>query len=125
MTRTAKHPTLLKKIGIGGLSFLIFLVGASIYGNTMWRYRLVLRDEPLILGAPAPFVYAGVIVSCILLLILWCLSIIQNRHIGWGLRERRTRSNPLLWEDIILFVVPGSMVGTVGTALFINSYFDK
>jgi heme exporter protein D len=125
MIRTARRCTLLDKLGIGGISLLVLFAGVIIHINTLWRYRLVLRDEPRILGAPAPFVYTGALFSLIVLFIIWVIAADQNRRIGWGVREGRTRASPLQWEDVILCVVPGVMLGTIGTALFINSYFDR
>jgi hypothetical protein len=125
MAYSAKRRTLLGIIGIGGLSIFILLAGALIYFDTIWRYRLVLRDEPLILGVPAPFCYLGVVCS---LLILWIVRVVaaaQNRRIGWGIKVGRDRGGALQWEDVILCVIFGAMLGTIGTALFINSHFDK
>jgi|GEM_PF-4443631 len=125
MTLTAKHRTLFDKLGIGGLSLLILLAGVTIYYNTIWRYRLVLRGESLILGAPTPFVCVGGILSFVILLIIRHVSTAQNRRIGWGICKGRARGGPLQWEDVILCIIPGTILGTIGTALFINSYFDK
>jgi hypothetical protein len=124
MTPTTKCRTLLDKLGIGGLSIFISLAGVIIYSITTWNYRLILRNESLILGAPAPFVCVGGAIFLAVIFILWRISKAQNRRIGWGIREGRSRGGPLQWEDVLLCVIPGIILGTIGIALFINSYFD-
>ena len=115
--------SLLDKIGIGGLSLLIALAGVAIHLEAVRNFRLVLRDEPQIAGAPTVFVVAGMLFSLLILLWFWLLTLLQNRRIGWGIGAGQTRGT-LGWEQVIVGAVIGGLFGTIGSAFFLNGFFD-
>jgi hypothetical protein len=100
------------------------VIGIAVYLLTIWRYRLVLRDELLFLNLPAPIIAGSVMLGA---LSLWIFKELASKHgltIGWGLREGRTRGGPLQWEDVLFCSIIGGLTLGVGLSLFLNCAGD-
>lgn len=115
---------LLRKLNVTALSLCLFVLGIIIHTNTFWRYRLVVRDEPRMMGAPASFTLCGVLFSIIMLCTIWFIVATQKRERGGEISAKRTSGADSLWGNALLCVT-GMMSGTVGAGLLVNARFDK
>ncbi len=115
---------LLHKINVQALSLCVCLFGIILHTNTVWRYRLVVRDEPRIMGVPAPFMYCAVSFSLIAFFLIWFIKATQNHDTARPVRKGRIRGAMPPWQECILCSF-GVLVGTIATSLFINSRLDK
>ena len=116
-----------RQIGIGGFSWLTLISGFSLWLFGRRGHPLILRDESTLLGVPASFVWAGILISAAVLLIFERAVCAQKRKILWGWQGgvSSRRGGPVQWEDIIFSCVMGGTVGTVGAALWMNATLDR